>query len=102
MVQMSAQCLLSKTEKAQISGHMQIICSTVPDTCLVLFGKKHQRNMNTSFIQTQDEDKQMEQPHENRVKQSDVVGRSHPFADSHPIRDPTKTCVDTMITTGNH
>ena len=44
----------------------------------------------------------MVHPHENRVKQSDVVGRSHPFADSHPIRDPTKTCVDTMITTGNH
>ena len=59
--------------------------STVPDTCLVLVGKKHQRNLNTSFIQTQYEDKQMGQPHENRVKQSDVVGRSHPFADSHPI-----------------
>ena len=27
MVQMSAQCLLSKTEKAQISGQMQIICT---------------------------------------------------------------------------
>ena len=27
MVQMSAQCLLCKTEKAQISGQMQIICT---------------------------------------------------------------------------
>ena len=27
MVQMSAQCPLSKTEKAQISGQMQIICT---------------------------------------------------------------------------
>ena len=30
MVQMSAQYLLSKTEKAQISGQMQIICIAYP------------------------------------------------------------------------
>ena len=39
MVQMSAQCLLSKTEKAQISGQMQIICTGWQHWVRMLFSK---------------------------------------------------------------